>query len=504
MQKFHRLLLLSFLLPWKIYSGECNECTTDQANEIQSPSNIIHPKTFFNPRQVTFDATFELALTNYDVYHPLDCDSECYYGLHLYATPFYEQSRKSCALARYFLPNGKCAINVREDGTGDVDPLWLGLAGVPGTPYSSIFGLKPQRKAGGVVLNARVDLGDWADCLCNYWLWINTAVVRAKHNLNVCEVPATQDTCVAGANMCTALNSPTLTAGKISCESLTRTGLDDIQVKLGYDWYYCGCDQDSHIAPYLIAGIPTGKRPKSEYLFEPLVGSKHGSFGGGLNADANIWAHNNASIVWMMDFKYRYIFKARERRSIDLCSNLDWSRYLLLANISDPITPIPAINILTTDVHVTPRSEVNFWTALHYERCDWGFELGYNLWWRQREKVSLDGVPAIADLGIFDLAGAAVLNPTSASTATISQSVGGTNPVVSDPTFVTLTIADLNLESAQHPRAVSHKVYAGGDYRCCWCQNEILVGVVGSYEFAGTKRNALQQWAIFGKLGISF
>jgi hypothetical protein len=206
----------------------------------------------------------------------------------------------------------------------------------------------------------------------------------------------------------------------------------------------------------------------------------------------------------MMDFKYRYIFKARERRSIDLCSNLDWSRYLLLANISDPITPIPAINILTTDVHVTPRSEVNFWTALHYERCDWGFELGYNLWWRQREKVSLDGVPAIADLGIFDLAGAAVLNPTSASTATISQSVGGTNPVVSDPTFVTLTIADLNLESAQHPRAVSHKVYAGGDYRCCWCQNEILVGVVGSYEFAGTKRNALQQWAIFGKLGISF
>lgn len=499
--KFFFMLSL-FVIALPINAQLCDPCSLSNADERQCPSNIVHPKTFFNPRQVTFDSTFELALTNYDIYHPLDCN-DCY-GVHLYATPFYEQSKKSCDFARYFLPNAKCAIKVRQDGTGDVNPLWLQLSGQPVSPYNSVFAVNPQRKAAGVVFTARLDLGAWSDCLCNFWLGFNTSVVHVKHNMNVCETPSNQLSCPANSNLCTAFNNPTWTAGKIACESLKKTGLDDIQVKLGYDWYYCGCDQESHITPYLVAGIPTGKRPKSDFLFEPLVGSKHGSFGVGLNADNLIWECGDRSVVWMMDFKYRYVFKAHERRSIDLCKNLDWSRYLLLANINDPITPIPAINILTTDVNVTPRSVINFWTALHYERCGIGFEIGYNVWWRQREKVTLHEIPLINNLGIFDLAGAAVLNPTSASNANISQSIGGINPIVSNPTFVTLTLADLNLHSAEHPRAVTHKVYGATDYRCCWCNKEVSFGFGGSYEFARPRRNALEQWAVFGKLGITF
>ena len=503
MQKKIIYSLLLMLPASVIYGGCLNHCTPENADEVICPSNVVHPKTFFSPRQITYDSTFELALTNYDIYHPLDCDNQCAYGVNLYATPFYEQSRKSCAFAGYFLPNGKCAVNVRQDGTGDINPLWLGLSGQAGVPFSSIFAINPQRKTAGVVLTARIDLGGWSDCLRGAWLGINTAVVHVKHNLNVCEEPASQLTCVGSSNLCTVLDNPTLTAGRISCTSLKKTGLDDIQLKLGYDWFYCGCD-NGHITPYLVAGIPTGKRPKSEFLFEPLVGSKHGSFGAGLNADAQIWECGNRSITWMVDVKYRYAFKAKERRSYDLCQNLDWSRYLMLVNSTATLTPLLGINALTTDVNVTPRSEINFWTAFHYENCQWGFEFGYNLWWRQREKVRLTELPAITNVGIFDLSGAAILNAVSASNATIAQGIGGLNPIVSNATFVPLTLTDLNLHSAEHPRAITHKVYAAADIRSCWCSYPVLLGVGGSYEFARPRANAFEQWAVFGKLGITF
>jgi hypothetical protein len=508
----HLLLFLAVLLPTAFLNADsanrgcssAGSCVLN-ASDSNCPSNEVHSHTFFMPRQVTFDQTFELAIANYDIYHPLDCDKECPWGIHFYATPFYQKSRKDeCGLTRFFLPNGKCAIDLEQNGTGDVNPLFLQLSSPAATPFSSIFSIEPQRKSAGAVFNIRWDLGRYFDCWDGLWFSLNTAVLHVKHNLNVCEKPATQVTCPPFANACAAFNNPEWTAGRIPCCSKKHTGLDDIQVKLGYDWFACDCQGLDHLTFYLVGGIPTGKRPKSCFLFEPIVGSKHGSFGFGVNADNKIWAGCDSDITWMVDLKYRYVFKATERRSFDLCANGDWSRFLLLANVNDPITPIPAINVLTTKVKVTPRSTIDFWTALHYHYCNWGLEAGYNLWWRQAEKVRLDCTPDLAGLGIFDLAGARILQPTSASTANISQSIGGVNPVVSDATFVQLRTSDLNLKSAAHPKALSHKVYGAIDYRNCWCNYPLLIGFAGSYEFARPRRNAFEQWAVFGKLGITF
>jgi len=496
------LVLVAFMPLGMLAScGVSTNCTIASPNEC--PSNIVHPHTFFTPRQITFDQTFELALANYDIYHPRDCGNECAYGLHLYATPFYQQSRKGgCRLASFFLPNGKCSIALEQDGTGDVNPLWLQLSSPAATPFSSVFTINPVRTSAGALLYARWDLGSYFDCCWNgLWVSFNTAILHVIHDLNVCETPASQTTCPPFANAGAALNNPAWTAGKLSGDSTKRTGLDDIQVKLGYDWFSCDCDGLDHLSLYLVGGIPTGKRPASEFLFEPLVGSKHGSFGFGINFDNKIWSWCESDISWMADMKYRYVFSATERRSFDLCNNGDWSRYLLLANINDPFTPLPAINTLTTDVKVRPGSTIDFWTALHWERCNWGVEVGYDLFWRQTENVRLKEIPALTGLGIFDLRGASVLNPASASTATIAQSVA---QVVSNATFVSLQASDLNVQSAAHPRALTHKFYGAVDYRLCWCDYPILLGIVGSYELARPKANALEQWAVFGKLGITF
>ncbi len=486
MKKFLLLVIwLSFSCLPAVAQDCCDNC----------PSNIIHPKTFFNPRQVTFDSTYELALTNYALYHA-EKENQMYFV----ATPFYQQSTNAKDLARYFLPNGKSCISIDQDGSGDVDPIWLQLMGQSGTPYKSSFSIRPRSRSGGLILYACFDLHRWRDSLENFWLSLNTTILYVRHALRMSESPSSQAACPENSSMCTALNNPSWCAGKFC--SAHRTGLDDIQIKFGYDWYRSY--QDGRITAYLVGGVPTGKRSRSKSIFEPLVGSKHVSLGLGLNTESEIWQSYDRQITWMMDLKYRYVFRARERRSFDMCKNLDWSRYLLLASEEDPVTPLPAINFLTFDVKVTPGSTVDFWTALHYQHKEWHVELGYDLWWRSKENICFDCDPALTTLGIYDIAGAAILSPVSASTANISQSIGGSNPVVSNTSFVTLTNKNINLCSAEHPNAVSNKIYLAIDHDYEYREHPFFVGFGASYEFATPKRSALAQWALFLKLGSSF
>ena len=88
----------------------------------------------------------------------------------------------------------------------------------------------------------------------------------------------------------------------------------------------------------------------------------------------------------------------------------------------------------TVPAKVTPGSQIEYWLAVHYAYCQWNVELGYNLWWRAKDSITLLGsLPS--NTGIYDLAGAVIHNPISASKANISQSAIGPNQAPSDATF---------------------------------------------------------------------
>ena len=102
---------------------------------LATPLSYSASKTFFRPRQVSLDSTFQLALTNYDIYHHNnDCEDS---WVNFYAKPFYQRSHDSCDLARYFLPNNNRCIEVRENGTGDVNSLFFNLISPIGTSFDS-------------------------------------------------------------------------------------------------------------------------------------------------------------------------------------------------------------------------------------------------------------------------------------------------------------------------------------------------------------------------------
>ena len=448
-----------------------------------------HDKTMFIPRLISTDQIFELGLTNYQ-FHAQNIKNI------VAIKPFYQNSNASGSLARFFLPNNKKCVTLRENGTGDINSLWLDLISSASTSYSSSLSLKPQRRSAGLIATWYVDCSPYIN---NLWFGINTAFVHTRHNLHVKECnPVTPGVLDGFTDACDALNNCQWSAGKLSCESQEHTCIDDIQIKMGYDALHIDC---AHIAPYVVGVIPTGNRPNADYLFEPLVGSKHGSLGLGLNMDFSA----RDSLHWMFDAKYNYVFSSTEHRSFDL-QNGDWSRYLLVVTQAEPLNTFPGINSFTKSVRVTPGNTFQLWSALHYQRCTWHFELGYNFWLRGKEKVAIKScaitLPCTqTPIGILDMI--RICNPpaTTAHSANISQSIVGSNLVVSDAQFTPTTIHDLNLCSATNERMLSNTLYGSFGYELY--DSQLLLGLNASYEFTRSF-GAISQYAIWGTVEIQF
>lgn len=512
MQRIRRIVLgLPAFLAWSLQAGGCVPCENSTTTNFQigacrsacnddclsnkgsgNSTDISH--TYFNPRQITTNNVLQNSLNLYWWYHDVLCEDDCAWWA-MWVSPFYQRSTNGKKTASYFFSCKQSEISVKEDGTGNVGSAWLGLIGAPGTSFDSLVVIRPQRSVVGAYINLRFDLSRF---FCHSWLDIAFAPMHAKHQLNFCEDNKVPGVACDLTNVCEALNQADWLYGKFNNRSLSRKGVDDVQFKLGYDWFYCDTD---HISPYFVGVAPTGNSSCAEYLFEPTVGSKHGSIGLGLIGDIRLWGQENKEVTMLTDFKYRYVLRASEKRSFDLCVNGDWSRYLDVVVEGQPSNSLPGINAFTQQLNVTPGSTVDWWLALHYQNCQWNVELGYDLWWRQQEHVELCCFPQ--NIGIYDIAGDSVRNPQTASKATICQAVSGPNAAPSDATFIKTTCSDINLHSAATPKALSNTMYAALGYDGDLCDCPAIAGLGISYEF-GRNCAALDNWMLWVKAGLSF
>lgn len=462
--------------------------------------------SFFVPRQITTNSVFELALNDSHWYHHADDEDACYFSLD--ATPFYQQSTRGKELAQYFLRDQNCELTFNEinEDTNALCSLWFGLEADVNTQFTGTFSMRPRRKAYGSYISA-CWVKKWEKRAV--WFRLGFAAMRVEHALRICSSNDETDGPLSNFSLgsinqftkiVNALNNSDWCFGKFSCRTLKRGGIDDVQLKLGHDWLYEN-RRFERFSLYLVGTIPTGKRQRSEFIFEPLVGSKHASLGAGLNFDYNVKENDTYTLSWLFDVKYRYVFAADQCRSFDLCENGDWSRYLLVVPEAQHLATEPGINLFSGRVRVKPRSTVDLWTALRWARDKYTFEIGYDFWWRQQEKVSLPSKP-IQQYGILDLAGINGV-PQSASKANISNSAIGSNAAPSDATFVALTKQDLNLDSGAHPTAFSSTLYGAVAWVDEKPEYELMAGVGAQYEI-GHRKAALSQWGIWVKLGVRF
>jgi hypothetical protein len=476
-------------------STDCNtNCSTD-CNTNCSSDNNCGTSTFFRPRGISNDLTYRNNLTFYNWYHEARCNFFTWDN-----TFIFQRSRRGGDLGRGFL--GKNPLVVAEEG-GDVNSINLGLGNAEvESGFDSTISLCPRREVFAWLPQFHFNL----DCLCTgFWADIAFAVVHAKHRLGFHENVTTPGTLENEEGVVLTSVTDVLDNSFAFADKCRRTHIDNVDIRVGYDWGYCGND---HVGVYLIGTIPTGKHLKNDRWFQPIVGSRHGAIGVGFEGDYTIWndESNNSDLVLMSDFKYQFQFRRKENRVFDL-NNGPLSRFLLIANEDNPFAPISAtdpnslVSLLRSCVKVEPRHYIEWWLGLHYQWCNWGAEATYNLFWRDRERIC--GANFNFDsFGIFDQTECG--NLTSDSNATIGTDFGqGT----ADATFTVLTPSDVNLRSGAAHRALTHKISLALSY------SNVLsdcypwyVGFGGGYEFASRKdrRFALENWDVYGKATISF
>ncbi len=508
--------------------------TAARLQSMCSESCNICSHTTFVPRMMSQNSVLELALDDYYQYHLPCCDAECPPWISFEVTaPYYFKSTDSKRLAEYFMPGCQQCATVGQNNTSDISSLWLEILAPIDTPFSSTICLAPTRTVIGGAFKLFFDFGSWFDdncCYRNWWASIFVPVEQVRHNIHITEtISPTSGTPIVPpsfANAIAALNNPAWNYGKFSPTSLKKSGVDDICVKVGYD--FTRDEKNNHAGFYGQLFIPTGRGTKAKYVFEPLVGSNHVGLGAGFDADYAFYECGSTSWDFLIDARYAYFLKHKEWRSIDLF-NGDWSRYLLVVQPTNTLAPLPGINYFTQQVEVTPRSMFEVWAAMSVNYCDFHFEVGYDFWYRSKEKLALPDENL--GVGIYDIAyNPNFTCPITASCARICQSVPTLpDAPASDLAFVYVQNSQaydnspvalagnncqgiacsnlcsyLNLNSAANPRALSSTVYAAISYDgCLCCRYPVMIGVGGQYEFAHRK-SALSQYGVWLKTAISF
>ncbi len=434
----------------------CDSCSSGKSHSV------------FIPRSITEDQALALSISlseHFDTKDP---------GVSFVVKPFFMRSTHPTAIAEHFLIDNKVAINVQQDGSGDLNPAWLDLTASSPELYKSTFSMSPRWNAYGFWMSTEMML--W----CGWWVAIDTALVRSQQNLNLKntgpQVPASSS---GVSTMGQAVNQCEFEHGRMSSNTLSVVGLDNIQALVGYKLI----DRPSiNFELYATGVLGTGERLKEQYLFTPLVGSPENAFGCGVGGRVHLLRSENHNISLLMGVEYVYHQGLWAKGSFDLCANGDWSRYLSVVKRGEESIPLPGINFFTRSVYVKSHSTLDMTFIMHYQRCAFQVEVGYNFWYRQ--KIRLDSISSVPkDHGIYDIAGPPY---TTASTATIAQSDHQQNPVVSDSSFVEIKAGDLNIETATPPLAVSSKFFIVMAYEPeIRCKPVVFAGV--SYEQALVK-----------------
>lgn len=442
---------------------------------------------------------------------------------------FGSRSTNPYDIARYFFP-GKTKLVVDEqiDSPFEKDLLAqnFNVYTVNGD-FRSYISIAPIQTSVGLGFYYKQSLWRNDDANRNLYCSVSTPIISVKNELHFHEHvikdgggPNDSANTVVVANMQEAFMQSDWCYGKILNKELVATGLGDIEVKLAYEWLQ---RIPFRLESYVGMVIPTGTRPQSIVVFEPIVGNGHhwGIMYGSTGGIQLMYNEEHCSGL-RMEFaaQSQHLFANTQTRSFDLI-NRPWSRYIqLYANKAqaeeaaelatqgppqDLIAPnlcTPGINLFTQKVSVKPGYSHNGMTAFVYSYKKLQAEGGYGFWCRRADCVTLkcNWEPMI---GIKHHLGEGNTNPV--------RTIDG-NPFIENITPVPLadfeqfviTQKDIDLQSAATPCMISHFVFFG--IGAAWDDINFPVFVNGgcSYEFSNSNNAVLSRWVGWAKAGVSF
>lgn len=462
----------------------------------------------------------------------------------LQVVPFYSKSLNEPGIAKFFLPFNKTSIVAGEFGsqavddntvdimanyfgvlTQPVDQVYNGILDTAGLTFQSLIRFKPVQTVGGLGFSYKQKISDFCDPEKGWFVHISTPIMKVMNDLGYSEsiinegggeVPEGYVGTVGDAlRGQTVFGDQQFNHAKISDCGLAKWGLGDIEFGVGYETVYC---DDFYLMWAGGAVIPTGNKPKGEYIFEPIVGN-NGHFGLMLYGEYcyELWTNpcKSKSIWFHANGFSQYLFGNRQERSFDMLDK-QWSRYMWVYRTQvNPVTPqyqSPGINVFTQPVDVWPRSSFNANSSFVYEDKHFVAEAGYSTYYRQEEEVKLacDWPDNVYIVGINDTDTSQFVTE---SNATMNRflSIQGinfdqtheANPADRTPLIIQVTEDDLDLRSAAHPCTISHSLWGALGYQWNDIAFPFLLSGGGSYEFSN-ENLALHRWALWIKGILSF
>lgn len=434
-------------------------------------------------------------------------------------TPEYTRSFDRDELAKFLFFNGFNTMKFGPAGAEDTDVASREF--VMSNSFEGLITAKPRVENVLVDIGFRLGLDEWVEGLyfdvhgpIDWTRWdmnfpgnetdiINSTTIQAgvisddaTTTPAATIIEAWQGNVVVG-NVKEPMRNAIVDGGK----SLVR--LADLELALGYNFILSSW---MHLGATFRVLAPTGNRPDAVYFFEPVAGDgKHTGIGAGLSGHFELWNNccdQDFGIYFMANFYH--LFRSTQKRTFDFTQNGIGSRYLLLKEFnsigeySGFIQRGP--NVTTLDAKVSIPFEADASILFNYEKCGFTFDVGYNIWGRSGEDIKITGE---IDKNRWGIKGDTLVTGTTQNLTASMSHINGSN-ASADSTAVFIKTDDLDVEGAEHPSAISHKIFTHLGYIWDNCDYSPFLGVGGEVEFSGRQDRALDQWGIWAKGGFFY
>ncbi len=418
-------------------------CLLGLISSVLRATDKIHTnKTFLMPRSVAFNSpmmntSFE-QLYGRDSGHayrtwsrdhtkkPQSDQQKSRFGLTTQTTMFYQESRGEALLSRYFLADNQQEITLTSvgdiagaagsaardldydyiihDATHQKDFGGVTVDRAPGNDNTAYLGLDPRR----ITQGTRMDLYCNLDALvAGLYFRASTALVDLEHDTRLRvtssekyvattlgdEVPVSfaLEGYFEGVfeNTTPQNRQVALTKGLFKGKN-RQVGFADIDCTFGYKIVSI-----NRFSMHLGAGctLPTGNKPRGEYLFQAVVGNG-GHLGVGVDTDFqfDVWHDHENDVKLYGSARYRYLFSAQQQRTLGLKGH-KLGQYKLVADVQAPAGAplIPAANLTTLAVDVLPGSVFDGCLGMKYAWRGVQLDAGYNYYFKNRETLTQRG-----------------------------------------------------------------------------------------------------------------
>ncbi len=270
-----------------------------------------------------------------------------------------------------------------------------------------------------------------------------------------------------------------------------RTGLGDIEVALGYNFYK---KKGHHIKFGADLTIPTSNDADSEWLFEPITGNGgYWALGTFLDTKFVFWKKNKANVEFLATANLQYLFESSEQRIVGIKNysgvNIISIPHYQLFGEQGRNALFPGANVLTRNVDVEPGIHFEGLAGIAFNSDRLTLDAGYNIFYKESENVHLqeewvDNKYALAGLNFNSNNQFDVNNTNHAPVGSIQSE-------------------NIDLDAAQNPSAVTHKIYGAVNYCFNDLSTPLMFNLGGSYEFH-SGNTALEGFEFWLKSAISF